>query len=115
MFYYPPSPRPISITSYNNSEGNITLSDDGYWAAQNVFIDLISVKTSSTNWSLHLCENSDFDTSSIKSHHIVSSGLGDTCVVVSMPYSSDNGNVYLVYNDLAGTDTASFHILGKTL
>lgn len=115
MPYFPPQPKSIYINYEGAPEGNIILSDDGYWAYGNVYLDVIYVKTLSTDWDMYLCRNSLFDIASIDTIRLVSSGLGDTVVPVNITYDSFDGNIYLVYVDNSGSATASFSVVGRTL
>ena len=115
MPYFPSPPVVIYIISENRSEGNLTIPSDGYWSTSGIYLDSINVTTASQNWSLHICENNSFNTSALTSRQLVSGGLGNTAVQYTGIYRSDASNLYLVYNDLAGTATASFYIIGRAL
>lgn len=115
MPYFPPAPRAVSMLLENLGEGNLTLSDDGYWGVSEAYIDSISVSTISTNWDLYLCIDSSFNISDVRTRKLVSNGLGDAIVPVDETYQSTDGKVYLVFNDLAGSSIASFYIVGRTI
>lgn len=115
MPYFPPQPNSIFIISNNHTDGYITLSDDGYWGVTTAYMDTIYVTTASANWMLYLCKDGDFSKSSITTKLLVSNGFGDTIVPVNETYSSAASSVYLIYEDLAGSSSASFYVVGRTL
>ena len=115
MPYFPPIPRPVTMSFSDLSEGNLTLFDDGYWGVETAYIDSISVKTVSTNWNMFLCTDSGFDLNDIRTRKLVSNGLGTAIVSVEETYQSVDGKIYLIFDDLTGSATVSLYVVGRTI
>jgi len=102
----------IYLLAENQSEGNLTLSN-ATWGATKSFIESIKVETSSTDWDMWLCETSAFDKTLITTRQIAANRNGNYDITISRTYNSDATNVYLIYTDNSGTNTADILISGE--
>lgn len=107
------SMRNVWISVTGQSEGNLTISDATNWDTQYSFISSIKVVTASTDWDMWLCETSAFNTSLITSRKIAQNVNGNYDISIMREYNSDSNNVYLIYTDTSGTNTASILISGE--
>ena len=105
--------RNLWISATSQAEGNLTLADPDNWGSQYSHIYGINVKTSSIDWSMWLCSDNSFSKSALDTHQIANHRNGNYDIAVDRPYNSDGENVYIIFEDHAGSDTADLMITGE--
>lgn len=96
---------------YDNPEGEISLSIDGY-NGTNFVINNISLVTDSEDWDLYLCKDDGFNIADISSIKLVSNGTGNMSISSYLPYLPIDGEIYFYFDDLGGTNTCTIYVDG---
>jgi len=105
----------IYLKALAQASGNLMLSDATNWDTSKSIIKYISVKTVSTDWTLTLYPDADFDENgAFPSLLLASNRNGNLTLHLDLPYIDTTSlkKVYLTFTDNAGTDTADIYLLG---
>lgn len=111
-------PKIITIKKESQSEGDIHISDETYWNTSKSILNVIKIKTDSTNWNLWLIQNGNgylTDDARISKFQLMKNGYLDKNICLgNFPYEDedDGKEVHLYFEDVAGTNTFDITIQG---
>jgi hypothetical protein len=105
------------IVSSEQGEGDVHLSSSSNWGISKALIKLIRVSTSSTDWDLWILRNDNghsANDASIPELKIAENEDGNRPIYLDLPYIDEDNSaeVHLYFVDNAGSNTATFYILG---
>lgn len=111
-------PKIITIKKTSQSSGDLHLYDSTYWNTSKALLNIIKIKTNSTNWNLWLLQNGNgysADDARISKFQLMRNGYMDKNIYLgNFPYEDEDEtkNVHLYFEDLSGSNTFDITIQG---